>query len=279
MFSKIKTCSTAKEIWEKLTQLCEGNDQTKENKLTVAIHKFDNAKMKPGEAMAEFDERFSNIICELISLGKIYTNHEISLKVMHALPREWDVKTIAIRESKDLRKLELHDLFADLKAYEFELGIRTEEETFSSNPTKALTSIVLPHPTEEASAKKTSEQMSSEAMSLFIKKFGNFMHKNKKKFNKPYYKQDHTDDGPSCFNCGKKGHFIADCTKPKNDEKKQHYEKKNKGKEGRRMFKKKKEQRVLVADEGKSKWAETESESSIQIAHPKKVRRNKSSVL
>ncbi|XP_073067225.1 probable U3 small nucleolar RNA-associated protein 11 [Primulina eburnea] len=29
MFAKIKTCTTAKEIWEKLTQLCEGNDQTK----------------------------------------------------------------------------------------------------------------------------------------------------------------------------------------------------------------------------------------------------------
>ncbi|XP_073122015.1 uncharacterized protein [Henckelia pumila] len=88
MFRNIKTCSTAKEIWEKLTQLREGNDQTKENKLTVAIQKFDNAKMKAGETMAEFDERFSNIVCELISLGKIYTNREISLKVMQALSRE-----------------------------------------------------------------------------------------------------------------------------------------------------------------------------------------------
>ncbi|XP_075494801.1 uncharacterized protein LOC142532371 [Primulina tabacum] len=52
MFAKIKTCTTAKEIWEKLTQLCEGNDQTKENKLNVAIKKFDNAKMKPEETLA-----------------------------------------------------------------------------------------------------------------------------------------------------------------------------------------------------------------------------------
>ncbi|XP_073120776.1 uncharacterized protein [Henckelia pumila] len=80
MFNKIKTCSTAKEIWEKLTQLCEGNDQTKENKLTVVIQMFGNAKMKSGETMAEFDERFSTIICELIALGKIYTNREIALK-------------------------------------------------------------------------------------------------------------------------------------------------------------------------------------------------------
>ena len=31
MFSKIQTCTNAKEVWEKLTQLCEGNKQTKEN--------------------------------------------------------------------------------------------------------------------------------------------------------------------------------------------------------------------------------------------------------
>ncbi|XP_073138550.1 uncharacterized protein [Henckelia pumila] len=142
-----------------LTQLCEDNDQTKENKITVAIQKFDNAKMKPGETMAEFDEKFSNIVCEIISLGKIYSNREISLKVMRALPREWDVKTTSISESKDLSKMELHDFFADLKAYEFELGIRTEEEPSTSNPTKALTSTAVPQPIEKASAKKTAEQM------------------------------------------------------------------------------------------------------------------------
>ncbi|XP_073046050.1 uncharacterized protein [Primulina eburnea] len=72
MFTKIKTCSTAKKIWEKLTQLCAGNDQTKENKLTFAIQKFDNTEMKLEETLSEFDERFSGIIIELIYLGKEY---------------------------------------------------------------------------------------------------------------------------------------------------------------------------------------------------------------
>ncbi|XP_073120305.1 uncharacterized protein [Henckelia pumila] len=88
MFSKIKSCTTAKKIWEKLTQLCEGNDQTKENKLMVAIQNFDNIKMKPRETMNEFDERFSSIMIELNALGKSYSSHEVALKVMRALPRE-----------------------------------------------------------------------------------------------------------------------------------------------------------------------------------------------
>ncbi|KZV51290.1 hypothetical protein F511_05631 [Dorcoceras hygrometricum] len=57
---------------------------------------------------------------------------------MRALTREWDVKTVAMRESKDLNDLELHDFFADLKVYEFKLETRKEEEPSESQPTKAL---------------------------------------------------------------------------------------------------------------------------------------------
>ena len=30
MFSRIKSCKTAKEIWDKLIELCEGSDQDQE---------------------------------------------------------------------------------------------------------------------------------------------------------------------------------------------------------------------------------------------------------
>ncbi|XP_073273260.1 uncharacterized protein [Primulina huaijiensis] len=195
-------------------------DNTKENKLTVAIQKFDNAKTKPGETLVEFDERFSGIIIELTSLGKKYSNREIALKVMRALPRKWDVKTIAVRESKDLNKLELHDLFTDLKVYEFELGIRTEEEPSTSQQTKALAATTVTLPVEEYTSKKSAEQLSNDAMSLFVKKFSKFMRKNQSQMNKPHFNKDHTDDGQACFNCGKKGHFIAECNRPRTDEKK-----------------------------------------------------------
>ncbi|KZV38071.1 hypothetical protein F511_16091 [Dorcoceras hygrometricum] len=74
MFSKIMTCATAKEIWERLTQICEGNDETKKNNLTVAQQKYESIKMREGETMAEFDERFSVVVIELKILGKEYIN-------------------------------------------------------------------------------------------------------------------------------------------------------------------------------------------------------------
>ncbi|XP_073131639.1 uncharacterized protein [Henckelia pumila] len=87
-FSKIKMCKIGKEIWEKLIQLCEENEWTKENKLFVATQKFDNIRMKPGESMTKFDEKVSSIVIELNALGKTYPNREVILKVIRGLPKE-----------------------------------------------------------------------------------------------------------------------------------------------------------------------------------------------
>lgn len=81
-------CHSAKEIWKKLIQIYEGNEQTNEKKLSVAVQKFDIIKMKYRESMNDFDERVSQIVNELIALGKMLSNKEISLKVMRGLPKE-----------------------------------------------------------------------------------------------------------------------------------------------------------------------------------------------
>ncbi|XP_047335694.1 uncharacterized protein LOC124939246 [Impatiens glandulifera] len=69
MFNYIMSCNSAKEIWERLTQLCEGNEQIKENKFMVVTQQFDNIKMRPEETMTEFDGRFNKIIITLSTLG------------------------------------------------------------------------------------------------------------------------------------------------------------------------------------------------------------------
>ncbi|XP_047331469.1 uncharacterized protein LOC124935046 [Impatiens glandulifera] len=86
VFRKIKSCSSSKVIWEKLTQLYEGNNQSKEKKLMVTTQKFDNIRMRLGETITKFDERFSSIVIELLTLGKVYNNREVVIKAMKALP-------------------------------------------------------------------------------------------------------------------------------------------------------------------------------------------------
>ncbi|XP_047323392.1 uncharacterized protein LOC124927087 [Impatiens glandulifera] len=97
--AKIKACTTAKEVWEKIIQLNEGNERTKENKIMVATQKFDNVKMRSRETIKEFGDRFTSIVNELSLMGKTYANKETIVKALRALPSAWDVKTMVMMKS------------------------------------------------------------------------------------------------------------------------------------------------------------------------------------
>ncbi|XP_073309903.1 uncharacterized protein [Primulina huaijiensis] len=156
--------------------------------------KFD-IKMKTGESMNEYDKRVSSIINELNALGKAYSNKEAALKVVRGLPKEWDVKTMAMRESKDLNKTR-------------------EGEPSTPTVTAALSAIKL-EPT--GSVEKTAEQLSNDTMPLFVNKFGKFIRRNQSSFQRQYQKNNSKEEPNSCYNCDKTRHFIANCPKPKKD--------------------------------------------------------------
>lgn len=108
--------------------ICEGTDQIKKNKLTIAMQKFQNFKIKSNEILDQLDARFTNIINELSFLGKKYSQREMSLKVFRVLTKKWDMMVVAMRKSKDLLRITTYELFSNLKAYEFEMDRREEKK-------------------------------------------------------------------------------------------------------------------------------------------------------
>lgn len=79
-----------------------------------------------------------------------------------------------MRDSKDLKKLKLHDLFADLKVYEFELWIRTEGEPFNSQPTKAsVATTSTPIANKATSSRKAVDQINDNQCPYLLKTLAN----------------------------------------------------------------------------------------------------------
>lgn len=62
IFSCIKSGKIDKEVWGSLTVIGEGDDQQKDNKLTMAYKRFEDFKMLLGESITSLEAKFLKII-------------------------------------------------------------------------------------------------------------------------------------------------------------------------------------------------------------------------
>ncbi|GAB2283724.1 hypothetical protein Dimus_039623 [Dionaea muscipula] len=202
-------------------------------------------------------------------LNKVYTNKEMCMKILRALPAEWNMKVTTMRETKNLTTTTTFQLFSNLKAYEFELQNQDQPK---SNP-QAVPALVVPESRSKKSESKGNEDL-HEQMALLMKKFKKFSRYTKKfhkgKSSRRPYKKDREEedekkkeDQALCYNCRKSGHFKAHCPYPivkkyTDEEKKAWKERKDKEmKKGRKAMKASDHE-----DEVKKKKEESSSDES-----------------
>ena len=84
-FNQIFTCSTTKEIQDKLEVTHEGTSQVKSSKINLLVHNYELFKIDPNEIISIMFTRFTNITNGLKSLGRIYSNADLVQKILRSL--------------------------------------------------------------------------------------------------------------------------------------------------------------------------------------------------
>ena len=141
-FNRISGCTTLKKIWDTLVNAHEGTTQVRKFRIAKLCTEYEAFKMESGESLQDMITRFTTIVNELVSLGKIYTTEEQVDKVLRTLPRSWEIKVTAIREVKDLTNMTLDELVGNLKTYEMNVdnakrGEGSKDKIFSFKTTES----------------------------------------------------------------------------------------------------------------------------------------------
>uniref|UniRef100_A0A151UI80 DUF4219 domain-containing protein n=1 Tax=Cajanus cajan TaxID=3821 RepID=A0A151UI80_CAJCA len=121
-FFRISQCKSAKEMWDTLQVTHEGTSDVKRSRKHTLIREYELLRMNHGESISDFQKKFTHLINHLVDLGRKFEK-ELNLKVLQCLDRSWQVKVIAIEESKDLTSLTLATFFGKLREHEQKLHI------------------------------------------------------------------------------------------------------------------------------------------------------------
>ncbi|XP_059627686.1 uncharacterized protein LOC132270528 [Cornus florida] len=100
-YNRVSTCTTAKEIWDKLQVTYKGTSQVKESKIDILMHQYELFRMNENKSISAMFVRFTDIINGLKHLGRTMTNSDLARKILRSLPEKWDVKaTEEIQQGK-----------------------------------------------------------------------------------------------------------------------------------------------------------------------------------
>jgi hypothetical protein len=106
VFVKAMHCETAKEIWDKLKNIYEGDDKVKEAKLQTYRGQFENLKMKEEENIVADFLRADETVNIIRGLGERTKESVIVQKILRSLPMRFDSKISAIEERSYLETVD-----------------------------------------------------------------------------------------------------------------------------------------------------------------------------
>jgi hypothetical protein len=124
VFTKVAHCKSAKEIWDKLQNIYEGDTKVKETKLQTYRGQFEQLKMKEDEDIATYFLRVDETVNAIIGLGEEIEESVIVQKILRSLPMRFNPKISTLEERSDLDSISMDELHGIFTTYE----MRTEQE-------------------------------------------------------------------------------------------------------------------------------------------------------
>ena len=115
---------TAKEMWDTLENIHEGDKKVKTAKLQVYRAQFENIRTNDDEDIASFFLKVAEIVNNMKSLGETIKEYVIVQNILRSLPSRFNPKVSTIEEKADWETLTMNQLLGNLTVYKMRLPQR-----------------------------------------------------------------------------------------------------------------------------------------------------------
>ncbi|XP_049368928.1 uncharacterized protein LOC125833800 [Solanum verrucosum] len=90
MFTRIMTCETTKEAWNKLNEEFEGNNRVKYVRLLALKRESELLEMKDSNSVKEYSSKLMEIVNQIRILGETFPNQKVVKKILVSLPDKFE---------------------------------------------------------------------------------------------------------------------------------------------------------------------------------------------
>jgi hypothetical protein len=230
-FNQVHMESLAGRIWPVLKEAHVGNAQAQARMYATYQREYENYTHLPGESIDDLFQRFTVVVNNTRANVDVlpYDDHYRVVKLLHSLDHTvWGGKFEAIVESEKYDTLTVNELFSKLKSAEVDRGMTTKIESPTNSHSLALIGGLKGKSNASASTRMFSlsslmsvpdeefDVLGEDELVLLMRRFER-LHENRVIMRR---------NTRTCFQCGKPGHFIADC--PEKVENKDSYKHKSK---------------------------------------------------
>jgi hypothetical protein len=238
-YNKVQGLKSAKEIWDVLKTVHEGDEVTKITKRETIEGELGRFILNKGEESQAIYNQLKTMVNQVRNIGSTkWDDHEMFKVILRSLVFCNPTQVQLIRGDPRYKLMSPEEVIS--KVVSFELMIKDYKHIVNLEQGATSTPEVQPVAFKSTKEKKEestpsrlpidASKLDSEEMTLIIQSFHQILKQRRGKDYKPRSKR-------VCYHCGKSGHFIAKC--PISSESDRDEDKKGKKKEKKRYYKKK----------------------------------------
>ncbi|GKE23751.1 hypothetical protein Tco_1435263 [Tanacetum coccineum] len=115
IYTLINHYQTAKEIWDRVKELMEGTEMTKQERESMLYDEFDKFTSEPGESIHSYYLRYAKLINDMNMIPMSMTPMQINTKFVNHLQPEWSRFVTTAKQARNLHSVTFDQLYAFLK--------------------------------------------------------------------------------------------------------------------------------------------------------------------